>query len=94
MSTVPFTMRLQEQLKRDLEAEAKRQDRPASYLATRAIREMLATETAKRRLIEEAIIQADNGEFISEKAMTRWFLSLGTEDELPEPESDVFINRT
>lgn len=86
-------MRLDEDLKRDLEAEAKLQDRSSSYLATRAIKEMLAAKTSKRQIIQEAITQADNGEFISEEAMTKWFLSLGTSSELPEPDPDVLIDK-
>lgn len=90
MGTVPFTMRLDEDLKSSLEAEAKLEDRSASYLATRAIRLMLEAKAAKRRIIEEAVAEADKGVFISEEKMTAWFMSLGTEDELPEPEPDIF----
>jgi hypothetical protein len=42
-------------------------------------------------MIHDAIVQADKGVFISEDAMTTWFESLGTHDELPEPEADVFL---
>jgi len=83
MSTIPFTMRLDEDIKRELEAEAKLADRSASYIATKAIKE-----------IQEAIAEADKGAFISEEKMTEWFESLGTDNELPEPEPDVFLNRT
>ncbi len=92
MGTVPFTMRLDEDLKSNLEAEAKLEDRSASYLATRAIRLMIEAKAAKRRIIEEAVAEADKGVFISEEKMTAWFMSLGTENELPEPEPDIFPN--
>lgn len=91
MSTVPFTMRLDEELKSSLEAEAKLEDRSASYLATRAIKKMLEVKAAKRRLIEAAIVEADKGEFISEERMNDWVNSWDTDNELPEPEPDVFL---
>ncbi|MEM5473487.1 hypothetical protein WNZ14_17280 [Hoeflea sp. AS60] len=90
MGTVPFTLRLEEELKTSLEAEAKLEDRSAAYLATRAIKMMLDAKVAKRRLIEDAIVEADKGAFVSQEAMNAWFQSLGTSNELPEPEPDVF----
>lgn len=50
------------------------------------------TET-KARMTREAAAEADKGVFISEEKMTAWFESLGTDNELPEPEPDVFLNR-
>ena len=94
MGTIPFTMRLDEELKSTLEAEAKLEDRSASYLATRAIKRMLVEKEAKRRLIENAVVEADKGEFISEEKMNAWFLSLGTDNELAEPEPDIFLQRS
>lgn len=93
MSTVPFTLRLDKDLKTSLEAEAKLEDRSASYLATRAIKMMLEAKAAKRRLIEEAVAEADKGVFISEEKMNAWFRSIGSENELPEPEPDIFLKR-
>ncbi|WP_143530286.1 hypothetical protein [Rhizobium sp. RU36D] len=40
--------------------------------------------------VEEALLSADEGRFISHEAMTRWLKSWGTENELPPPEPDVF----
>ncbi|WP_322990131.1 hypothetical protein [Hoeflea sp.] len=91
MGTIPFTMRLDEDLKTSLEAEAIREDRSAAYLATRAIKAMLEAKAAKRRIIEDAMAEADKGEFISDEKMNAWFQSLGTDPELPEPEPDVLI---
>jgi len=91
MGTVPFTMRLEVDLKTSLEAEAAREDRSAAYLATRAIRVMLEAKAAKRRIIEDAMSEADKGEFISDEKMNAWFQSLGTDNELPEPEPDILI---
>jgi len=52
----------------------------------------LVTEQ-KCQIIREAMNEADKGEFISEETMKKWFLSLGTDDELAEPKPDTFINQ-
>lgn len=44
-------------------------------------------------MYREAIAKADEGVFISEEKVTAWFETLGTEDELPEPDPDVFLDR-
>ncbi len=92
MSTTSFTIRLDEELKRRLEEAAQEEERSASQLAIRAIRRLLEEREAERRFIQAALDEADKGVFISEEAMRAWFYSLGTENELPEPEPDVFID--
>ena len=87
-------MRLDEDLKSSLEAEARLEDRSASYLATRAIKKMLAEKEAKRRLIEEAMAEADKGVFVSSEMVESWMNSWGTDNELPIPEPDTFLNRS
>lgn len=87
-------MRLDEDLKSSLEAEARLEDRSASYLATRAIKKMLAEKEAKRCLIEEAMAEADKGVFVSSKMVEGWINSWGTDNELPIPEPDTFLNRS
>lgn len=88
-----FTMRLEPDLKDWLETEAKRQDRSAAYLAKQAIRTLKEQTEAKSAMIREAIAEADKGVFISEKNMSTWFESLGSKQELPEPEPDIFPTR-
>jgi predicted transcriptional regulator len=85
----PYTIRLDESVKKQLEAQAKREDRSAAQLAVRAIESMLQTKQAKYDAIEAAMSEADTGEFISEEAMTKWVMSWGTDNELPEPAVDV-----
>ncbi len=91
MGTTPLTIRLDEKLKLRLEEEAEREDRSVSSLVVHAIRQMLEEQEAKRRLVEAALAEAARGEFISEKAVTAWFTSLDTEEELPEPQPDVTV---
>ncbi|MEM0898868.1 MAG: hypothetical protein AAGI92_02835 [Pseudomonadota bacterium] len=89
MATTTFTMRLDEETKKALEAEARRNDRSAGYIAKKAITEMLDREAYKREQIAEAVKEADKGSFISEEAIDAWVDSWGTENELPPPEADV-----
>jgi len=93
MNSPRLTMRLDPELKDWLEAEAKRRDRSASFVAKEAIVALKERTEGKRRMIAEAIAEADKGAFISEEKMTAWFESLGTENELPEPEPDIFPAR-
>jgi len=93
MTSPRFTMRLEPELKDWLETEAKRSDRSAAYVAKQAIQALKEKTEAKAEMIRTAVAEADKGVFISEEKMTEWFESLGTENELPEPEADVFLNR-
>jgi len=52
MPTVPFSLRLDASAKARLDEEARRSDRSASYLATRAIEAFLDARVARRRAIE------------------------------------------
>jgi predicted transcriptional regulator len=93
MSSARFSLRLDPELKAWVEEQAQRKDRSSGYIVTEAIRAQKEASDWKKRVLEEAAAEADKGVFISEEAMTRWFLSLGTENELPEPEPDVFLKR-
>jgi predicted transcriptional regulator len=93
MSNARFSLRLEPDLKDWLEQEAKRKDRSAGYVAIEALRNYKQAIEAKREMIARAMVEADKGEFVSEEAMTRWFLALATEHELPEPDADVFLQR-
>jgi predicted transcriptional regulator len=56
--------------------------------------EMLAKDIAEKayraRAIQEAKEEARKGAFISEEAVENWIASIGTDNELPLPEPDVF----
>jgi predicted transcriptional regulator len=93
MNNARFSLRLEPDLKDWLEQEAKRKDRSAGYVAIEALQNYKQAIEAKREMIANAMTEADRGEFVSEEAMTKWFLALGTEHELPEPEADVFLQR-
>jgi predicted transcriptional regulator len=79
MGSARFSLRLEPELKAWVEAEAQRRDRSAAYVVTQAVTAMRDASERKHRMVEEAIAEADKGVFISEEAMTRWFVSLGIE---------------
>lgn len=89
MATERLSLRIDASLKKDLEREARREERSASWLAVKAIEAMLRDRAEKREAIREAIAEADKGAFISQDAMDSWVSSWDTETELPPPEPDV-----
>lgn len=84
-NSTPFTFRLDNETKKQLEQEAIFEDRSAASLATRAIKSMLAAKSMKRTAVEEALAKADKGEFISQESMHNWMKSWDTDEELPMP---------
>jgi predicted transcriptional regulator len=90
MPTVPFSLRLDAEMKTKIDQEAEKLERPASYIVTKAIKEYLDNREYKKRAIDEALKEADKGAFISHESVMTWMESLGTEQELPRPKPDVF----
>ena len=92
MATERLSLRIDADLKKSLEREAKREDRSASYLAVKAIEAMLRHRYEKRAAIRSAVAEAEEGVFISQEAMDAWVASWGTDAELPPPEPDIRPN--
>jgi predicted transcriptional regulator len=93
MAATPYTIRLDDDLRKALEREAALEDRPPAQLAVRAIRAMIEAREAKRAAIEAAILQADEGRFISEEAMMAWVETWDTAQETPAPKADSVPHR-
>jgi predicted transcriptional regulator len=89
MSTSPYTIRLDDTLKKALEYEAALDERPPAQLAVRAIRAMLEARQAKRDAITVALQEAEKGRFISNEAMLAWIDSWDSDNEGPEPLADT-----
>ncbi len=83
------SLRIDTSLMRSLEVEAKRQRRSPSRLAGEAIETMLLNCAEKRAAILAAIDEAEEGSFVSEKAMNDWVSSWGSDSETPAPAPDV-----
>lgn len=94
MGSAPYSIRLDDELRRSLEREAEIEERSPAQLAVRAIRAMLDAKQAKRAAIDDALAQADQGRFISAEAVNAWMESWDTEDERPVPEPDITPDET
>ncbi len=90
MATTPFSIRLDTKLKARLEKEAKRRDRTAAFIASRAIKLYFEQLDLVEQEIDAAFAEADKGVFISGEKIFDWMNSWGTENELPPPEPDIF----
>lgn len=93
MANVPFSLRLDADIKTRLKQEAELLNRSESFIATTAIKNYLFVREQKRAAIDTAIASADQTDFISSEAMGAWVDSWGTDNELAPPEVDVKIKR-
>lgn len=92
MTVERLSLRIDAELKKSLEHEAKLEDRSVSYLAVKAIEAMLRDCAEKRAAIREAIAEADKGIFVSREKMDAWVSSWDADSELPPPEPDIFLD--
>ena len=93
MPSVPFSMRMDTEIKARLESEAMRKDRSAGYIVQKAVERYLEHMDFFRKEIAAAVAEADKGVFISEEAMNKWMESWDTGNELPPPEPDIFPDK-
>ena len=89
MGSAPYSIRLDDDLRKALEKEAEIEDRPPAQLAVRAIRSMLQAKAHKRAAIDSALEEADQGKFISADVLNSWIDSWDSENELPAPKADI-----
>jgi predicted transcriptional regulator len=88
MAAAPYSIRLDDDLRKALEREAAIEDRPAAQLAIRAIRSMLEAKAAKRDALNAALQRADEGHFVPAEAVNAWLASWDGEDESPAPQHE------
>jgi len=93
MASTVLSVRVPEELKEQLDYLSNATKRSKAYLAAEALTEYVHRNAWKAKELHEALAEADKGEFISHEAMTAWADSLGTSNELPPPEPDVFLKR-
>ena len=90
MATKPFTLRLPDEAREDLKC-CPGACRAKSYpKASEMLAEKIAAKARRTRAIQEALEESKNCEFNSQEAVEKWVASIGTDDELPLPEPDVF----
>jgi len=91
MAKTMISARVDEKLNEDLEKLAANSRRSKAFVITEALEKHVAHEAWIVQRTEESFRRADEkGEWISNEAMMKWMKSLGTENELPPPEPDIF----
>ena len=91
MGTVSVSFRIDEDAKARLKREAELEERSESYIANQAIKQYLDRQQRRRHMLDQALVEADKGTFISSEVMHEWVDSWGSDKETPLPEPDVQI---
>lgn len=94
MGSKPFSLRLPDEIKADLDFVSARTKRSASSIAIEAISNDVSVRAKRMRMIEEAKLSEEKGEFITHAAVGEWIESLGTDNELPIPKPDIFKKKS
>ncbi len=90
MTTVSFSMRLDRGLKSRLDKLAKHADRPSSYLVSKAVEQMVDELENRKKTVEEAFLEDDDGVYVSGELVDAWVKSWASDKRLPKPEADIF----
>ena len=92
MTKTMISARISEKLSDDLEALAVQMKRSKGFLLTEALEDYVNREAWIAQKVDAAIKAADEStERYSQEIVEKWFMSLGTENELPMPEPDIFV---
>ena len=86
-----FSVRLPEELRREVDEFAKATKRSRSFVVKEAVAAFMQEQRAYYAAIDEALAEADNGVFISGEKVMEWLASWGAKNELPPPEPDIFL---
>ena len=91
MATKPdtFSIRLPAGLKQDVSRLATATRRSRAFIVKEAVAAYVADHRDYLAAIDQAVAEADKGEFVSEEKALRWLRSLGTDHELSVPETDI-----
>ncbi len=90
MSTVSFSMRIDEKLKKRLDRLAKAADRPSSYLVSKAVEQMVEEIEDREKIIRQAFEEDDDGAYVSEESVDAWVRSWASDRRIAKPVPDVF----
>ena len=91
MANPPFTFRIDPALKAAIDTEARMENRSAAFVLHKAAEEYVSRKERFRQYVADLVAESAKGVFVSDEAMTAWFDQLGSENELPVPEPDVFL---
>lgn len=81
-----ITVRLDDEVKRRLEALADSTKRSRSFIAAEAIAAYVELNAWQVAAIEAGLAAAERGELIPQEEIAEWVESWGDDDELPPPE--------
>ena len=88
-----ISVRLPEDLKLDVARLAIATKRSRAHIVKEAVAAYVEDERDYQAAIDEALREADEGVFVSGAAAIAWLGSIGTADEKPIPEPDVFLKK-
>ncbi|MBF0622539.1 MAG: CopG family ribbon-helix-helix protein [Magnetococcales bacterium] len=87
-ASATLTLRLEPELKEQLDQLSRSTKRSKSFLAAEAIRNFISTNAWQVDAIKNAVEQANNGgPFVAHEDVAAWVESWDTENELPRPKS-------
>ncbi|MCH2189053.1 hypothetical protein MK079_04480 [Candidatus Gracilibacteria bacterium] len=89
-TTAPFTLRLPDDIRNDLEFLSRMSRRSQSSIASEILQEKISIKAERMKKIQAARLQAEQGAFISQSAMEQWVDALGTDPSNPAPQADYF----
>jgi len=92
MASTPFSIRIEDEVRDKLEKICALTERSKAYITSKAIEEYVERNGWKVEALKRAKKDASKGEFISHQAMGDWIDSLGSDNELPAPDVDIFKN--
>lgn len=90
MPSVPFSVRIDDALKKRIDHLCDLTDRSQGFVASKALEEYLERYQWKIEALKRAKEEADKGEFISHDSMLSWVESIGTDEEKTAPTPDIF----
>ena len=85
-----FSVRLPDDLKAEVEKIAAATRRSRAFIVKEAVAAYVDEQRAFMTAIDEAIIEADKGVFISGDKVFAWLEELRTNPDAPGPEPDIF----
>jgi len=85
-----FSIRLPDDLRAEVDKIAESTKRSRAFIIKEAVEAYVDERRAYRAAIEEAIIEADKGVFISGEKVFAWLDELRTNPDAPDPEPDIF----
>ena len=87
MATRVLTAHVPTDLAEEVDAAARRMDRPRAWVVKEALSDWLALEAERHRMTLEALADVDAGRTVEHARVVEWMKSLRTDNPLPRPRS-------